>query len=106
MKKKRSFVDQQINGRQTFQWTTEVVPSSDNKDQIYYIPCKRQNSKHAGSQFIFDDNDNDINIDPSKITILEREHSNNPNSSLRTYKLLGINFDENMNLNVHISLLL
>jgi hypothetical protein len=81
-----------------------AVNTTKTKYIIFHTKGKIVNTQ--GFNLFFDDNDNDINIDPSKITILERVHSNNPNPSSRTYKLLGINFDENMNLNVHISLLL
>jgi hypothetical protein len=59
-----------------------------------------------GLNLIFGDNDNNATNDPSKITILERVHANNPNIQSRTYKLLGINLDENLNLNMHTSTLL
>ncbi len=66
-----------------------AVNTTKTKYIIFYTKGKIVNTQ--GFNLFFDDNDNDINIDPSKITILERVHSNNPNSSMRTYKLLGIN---------------
>jgi hypothetical protein len=76
------------------------------KTKFIIFHTRGKNVATQGLNLLFDDNDDDANRDPSKITTLERVHTNNPNILSRTYKLLGINLDEHLNLNIHISSLL
>jgi len=49
-------------------------------------------------------NDNEPNNnDPLLITEIERCHNNHPTNSCKTYKLLGVYFDENMSFDHHIT---
>jgi hypothetical protein len=52
-----------------------------------------------------DDNTDLLNPDPSKIHTLDRVFSSNQNQCDRSFKLLGVHLDENLNLNAHVSIL-
>ena len=52
---------------------------------------------------IFNNNDPNTFQDPSNIHTLERVFTNSNNNTSRSYKLLGILLDENLNLNAHFT---
>jgi hypothetical protein len=52
---------------------------------------------------VFNDNAPNTAENPDLIFPLARVYDNNPNSNNRTYKLLGIQLDEHLNLNQHVS---
>ena len=52
---------------------------------------------------MFNNNEIGIENDTSKIFKLERVYLENHNSENRTYKLLGVFFDEYLNFDRHIS---
>jgi hypothetical protein len=52
-----------------------------------------------------DENTNTSNPDPLKIHVLDRIHNDNPNVSDRSFKLLGVHIDENLNFNSHVAIL-
>jgi hypothetical protein len=52
---------------------------------------------------LFDDNEPNVDDDPNLIFPLTRVYDNNPNLNNRTYKLLGSQLDEYLNLNHHVS---
>jgi hypothetical protein len=56
-----------------------------------------------GLSITIDDNIDPHNMDPSKIYTIERVYNLNPIVSERSFKLLGIHLDENLNLNSHVS---
>ena len=56
-----------------------------------------------GKKLIFDNNDPLKPFNPSLVHELERIHDNHDNPSSRSYKLLGILFDEHLNFNHHIN---
>ena len=51
----------------------------------------------------FDDNDTGLPFDPTKITRLDRIHSDSDIASNRTYKLLGLHLDEHLSFDYHCS---
>jgi hypothetical protein len=57
-----------------------------------------------GMNVVFNSNDPDqLTPDPGLIQSLERIHDNNPNEKMRSFKLLGVYFDERLTLNKHVS---
>ncbi len=56
-------------------------------------------------QLLYDDNDDDLNINPSLICPIERICSTHVNKELQAYKLLGIYLDENLSFQHHINIL-
>ncbi len=50
---------------------------------------------------IYNENEQNVQVDPSLITILERYHDNHPDNDCRAYKLLGIYLDEYLSLDSH-----
>ena len=69
-----------------------------------YIIFHRKNQKinMHNLEIKFDDNEPNSEIDPEKISILERVHNDHPDPSNRYYKLLGILLDENLTFDHHI----
>ena len=51
------------------------------------------------------DNDPESSFNPKLVSELERIHSNHENPTSRSYKLLGILFDEHLSFSHHIDLL-
>ena len=54
---------------------------------------------------VFDNNDPHAPFDPNLVSALERVHSNHIDPSSRSYKLLGVLFDEHLSFNFHIDLI-
>lgn len=52
---------------------------------------------------VIDENTDPSINDPSKIHRIDRIHNTNPSQSDRSFKLLGVHLDENLNLNNHVS---
>jgi hypothetical protein len=53
-------------------------------------------------------NSNDLNIanpDPNLVYKLDRVHDNNNDENMKSFKLLGVYFDEYLSFNKHISML-
>ena len=73
------------------------------KTKYIIFHTKGKSTETNGKVLIYDDNDNDLNPNPALITPLERIHSNHPDTNSRSYKLLGILFDENLNFNYQIA---
>jgi hypothetical protein len=59
-----------------------------------------------GRELIFDCNPPDSPPNPSLISTLDRIHNNHPSPESRSYKLLGILFDENLSFNANTDNLL
>ena len=86
---------------QWFRSNKMAVNTNNTKYLIFHSNGKKINL--GNKSIIFDNNDHDSPHDPGKISVLERIHTNHPNPSSRSYKLLGILFDENLNFSFHIS---
>ena len=71
----------------------------------YIIFHTKGKSAQTNRDLFFDDNDDDLLTDPALISTLERIHSANPNPDSRSYKLLGLYFDENLSFNQQITYL-
>ena len=56
-------------------------------------------------KIVFENNDPTLPFNPYFVSELECIHSNIDNPSSRSYKLLGILFDEHLSFNYHIDLL-
>jgi hypothetical protein len=77
--------------------------ASKTKYIIFHNKGKTVNT--AGLEMIYNDNEpNDLD-NANNIHVLERIHSKNPESSARSYKLLGVYLDENITFNYHYSIL-
>jgi hypothetical protein len=75
-----------------------------NVSKTKYIIFKPSNKKveiGPGEGVLFNNNDIGETSDESKIFALDRIHDDNPNVADRTFKLLGVYFDENLNFNQH-----
>ena len=69
----------------------------------YIIFCSKGKKITNNPQIFYNSNDPDTQPDPDFIFELERIYCNNPNKENRTYKLLGVLFDEKLNFEPHIS---
>ena len=49
----------------------------------------------------FDENEENLPFNPELVMQIERIHTNNPNANARSFKLLGILLDENLNFNAN-----
>ena len=58
-----------------------------------------------GLSIVYNNNEIGMPIDPSLITPLSRVYDNSPIAENRSYKLLGIQFDEHLTFNTHVSYL-
>jgi hypothetical protein len=58
-----------------------------------------------GLSIVIDENTNPLINDPTKIHTIDRIYNANPSQLDRSFKLLGIHLDENLNLNTHVSIL-
>jgi hypothetical protein len=73
-----------------------------NTDKTKYVIFHQKGKKIPNNtEIIYNNNDPNTVQNPLKIHTLERISSNNTNQSSKTYKLLGILLDENLNLNAH-----
>jgi hypothetical protein len=75
-----------------------------NVGKTKYIIFKNKGTKindDVNDKIIFDDNDDDLPFDPSKITPLVRVYGNSPDVGNRTYKLLGLYLDEHLSFDHH-----
>jgi hypothetical protein len=75
-----------------------------NVSKTKYIIFKPSNKKveiGVGEGVFFNNNDIGETNDESKIFELDRIHDDNPNVLDRTFKLLGVYFDEKLNFNQH-----
>ncbi len=55
---------------------------------------------------VFNSNDlNNANLDPTLLYKLDRVHDNNNDENIKSFKLLGVYFDEYISFNKHISML-
>ncbi len=77
-----------------------VVNVSKTKFIIFHTKGKPVNDNEC--KIFYNDNEPDKN-DPLLITEIERCHNKHPTNNCRTYKLLGVYFDENMNFDYHIT---
>jgi hypothetical protein len=69
---------------------------------IFHVPNKRILDN---PQLIFDGNAPDTDHNPDLVSSIERIHSNHENPSHRSFKLLGIYLDENLNFNANTTAL-
>ena len=76
-----------------------------NTDKTKYLIFHTKGKKIDlnGKKLVFDNNDPLKPFNPSLVHELERIHDNHDNPSSRSYKLLGILFDEHLNFNHHIN---
>ncbi len=76
-----------------------------NVSKTKYILFHNTNKRIDMSNLTLTYNNNPINgpQDATLITPIERIHSNHENKSLRSFKLLGIHLDENLNFNMNTS---
>jgi hypothetical protein len=77
-----------------------AVNVSKTKFIIFHTRGKPINNNEC--KIFYNDNEPNDN-DPLLITEIERCHNNHPTNSCRTYKLLGVYFDENMSFDHHIT---
>ena len=56
----------------------------------------------SNRSIFFDDNDPSMAYNPNLVTTLDRIHSNHPDPSCHSYKLLGILFGEHLSFSLHI----
>jgi len=75
---------------------------SKTKYMIFHVPNKRILDN---PQLIFDGNAPDTDHNPDLVSSIERIHSNHENPSHRSFKLLGIYLDENLNFNANTTAL-
>ena len=86
---------------QWFRSNKMAVNTNKTKYLIFHSNGKKINL--GNKSIIFDSNDPDSPHDPGKISVLERIHTNHPDPSSRSYKLLGILFDENITFSYHVN---
>jgi hypothetical protein len=67
---------------------------------IFHVPSKKVNSD---IQLAFDENVENSPFNPTLVTPIERIHSKHINPNHRSFKLLGIYLDENLNFNTNTS---
>ncbi len=58
-----------------------------------------------GMSVYIDENVDPLNPNPSNVHTLERIYNQNPNKTEKSFKLLGVQLDENLNFNSHVSTL-
>ena len=79
------------------------VNTSKTKFIIFHPKGKKINLEN---KFVsFDDNEEGTPFNPNLISKLDRVHNNHPDKECRSYKLLGILFDENLSFDTQISAL-
>ena len=80
------------------------VNTSKTKYIIFHTKGKTIDTQ--GKTLLYNDNENLTNQNPSLVSELERIHNNHPIPENRSYKLLGIHFDEHLSFNHHIATLI
>ena len=65
---------------------------------IFHLPSKKITSNMS---LYFDENEENLPFNPELVMQIERIHTNNPNANARSFKLLGILLDENLNFNAN-----
>ena len=65
---------------------------------VFHVPSKKVDNN---IKLMLDTNTDNSHPDPSLISEIERIHNGHANPSLRSFKLLGIYFDEHMNFNAN-----
>ena len=88
---------------QWFRSNKMAVNTDKTKYLIFHTKGKKFNLN--GKKLVFDNNDPLNPFNPSLVHELERIHDNHDDPSSRSYKLLGILFDEHLTFNYHINLL-
>ena len=80
------------------------VNTSKTKYIIFHTKGKPINTQ--GKTLYYNDNEQTTDQNPLLVSELDRIHNNHPIPENRSYKLLGIHFDENLTFNHHISTLI
>ena len=77
-----------------------------NISKTKYIIFHRKGQKINlnGCEVLFNENEIGKDVDPTKITPLERIHDNHPTKECKTYKLLGVHLDESLSFKPHIDI--
>ena len=91
------------NWAQWFRSNKMAVNTVKTKYLIFHTKGKKINLN--GKKLVFNNNDPSKPFNPSLVHELERIHDNHDDPSSRSYKLLGILFDEHLNFNHHINYL-
>ena len=65
---------------------------------IFHVPSKKINTN---LKLVIDENSEDLPFNQSLVTPIERIHNKHENVNSRSFKLLGIYFDENLNFNAN-----
>jgi hypothetical protein len=76
------------------------------KTKFIVFYSKSINVDLEGKSVYFDDKEPDMPFDQNKLSEIGRIMSDHVDSNMRVYKTLGVHFDENLNLNLHIDFLL
>ena len=85
---------------QWFRSNKMAVNTSKTKYIIFHSQGKKIDMSNRS--IFFDDNDPSMPYNPNLVTTLDRIHSNHPDPSCHSYKLLGILFDEHLSFSLHI----
>ena len=88
------------------QWfRTNKMSVNTNKTKFLIFHSRGKKINLENKSIVFDNNDPSLPFNPNLVSELEHIHSNHDNPSSRSYKLLGILFDEHLSLKYHIDLL-
>jgi hypothetical protein len=76
-----------------------------NKGKTKYMIFRTKGKKLPDilPELIFDENETNCPFNPNLVTTLESYHNNHPNADSRSYKLLGILFDEHLSFDYHVN---
>ena len=92
-----------VKWAQWFRSNKMAVNTGKTKFLIFHTRGKKVNLN--GKSLVFDNNDPLKPFNPSLVYELERIHDNHKDTSSRSYKLLGVLFDEHLTFNYHIDYL-
>jgi len=81
-----------------FQCNKMALNINKTKYIVFHVPSKKVDNS---IKLMLDTNTDNSHPDPSLISEIERIHNGHANPSLRSFKLLGIYFDEHMNFNAN-----
>ena len=81
-----------------FQCNKMALNINKTKYIVFHVPSKKVDNS---IKLMLDTNTDNSLPDPSLISEIERIHNGHANPSLRSFKLLGIYFDEHMNFNAN-----